>query len=129
MKCFPARQSNIEECKVNITNFCYADSSAYLLVAPQCFPHCIRQCDQWLSHGDSCPPSLFLTCVLEEKAWSRKCVFYLLQGDMVCDGLQLCRGSLGMFVGVNFCNLFPLSHSIKSVGSIANLENSVAFIM
>lgn len=34
-----------------------------------------------------------------------------------------------LFVGVNFCNLFPLSHSIKSVGSIADLENSVAFVM
>jgi len=56
-------------------------------------------------------------------------VSYLLQGDMVCDGLQLWRGSLDLFVGVNFCNLFPLSHSIKSVGSIANLENSVASIV
>lgn len=48
---------------------------------------------------------------------------------MVCDGLQLWRGSLGLFVGVNFCNLFPLSHSIKSVGSAANLENRVVFVM
>lgn len=68
-------------------------------------------------------------CVLWKKARSRKCVFYLLQGGMVCDGLQLWRGSSDLFVGVNFCNLFLLSHTIKSVGSIANLENSVVFVM
>lgn len=56
-------------------------------------------------------------------------VFYLLQGGVVCDGLQLWRGSLDLFVGVNFCNLFLLSHTIKSVGSIANLENGVVFVM
>lgn len=48
---------------------------------------------------------------------------------MVRDGLQFWRGSLGWFVGVNLCSLFPLSHSIKSVGSIANLEHSAVFIM
>lgn len=56
--------TSIEECKASMMNLFYADSSANLLVAPQCFPHCIQQCDQWLSHVDSCLPSLFLICVL-----------------------------------------------------------------
>lgn len=36
---------------------------------------------------------------------------------------------MDLFVGVNFCNLFLLSHTIKSVGSSANLENSIVFVM
>lgn len=89
----------------------------------------LSTCDQWLSHVGSCLPSLYTELSVAEKGKVTKICLYSLQGDTVCDGLQLWRRSLVLFVSVNFCNLFPLSHSIKSVGSIANLENSVAFVM